>query len=32
VEDGRISPNKMEAMTGKNWAEVTLQGGSPKPE
>jgi len=22
----------MEAMTGKNWAEVTLQGGSPKPE
>ena len=32
VEDGRINPNKMEAMTGKNWAEVTLQGGSPKPE
>ena len=32
VEDGRISPNKMEAMTGKNWAEVTLQEGSPKPE
>ena len=32
VEDGRISPNKMEEMTGKNWAEVTLQGGSPKPE
>ena len=32
VEGGRISPNKMEAMTGKNWAEVTLQGGSPKPE
>ena len=32
VEDGRISPNKMEAMTGKNWAEVALQGGSPKPE
>ena len=32
VEDGRISPNKMEAMTGENWAEVTLQGGSPKPE
>ena len=32
VEEGRINPNKMEAMTGKNWAEVTLQGGSPKPE
>ena len=32
VEDGRIRPNKMEAMTGKNWSEVTLQGGSPKPE
>ena len=32
VEDGRISPNKMEEMTGKNWAEVTLQGGSPKPK
>jgi hypothetical protein len=32
VEDGRINPNKMEAMTEKNWAEVTLQGGSPKPE
>ena len=32
VEDGRIIPNRMEAMTGKNWAEVTLQGGSPKPE
>ena len=32
VEDGRISPNKMEAMTGKHWSEVTLQGGSPKPE
>ena len=32
VKDGRIIPNKMEEMTGKNWAEVTLQGGSPKPE
>ena len=32
VEDGRISPNKMEEMTGENWAEVTLQGGSPKPK
>ena len=32
VEVGRISPNIMEAMCGKNWAEVTLQGGSPKPE
>ena len=32
VEDGRISPNKMETLTGKNWAEVNLQGGSPKPE
>ena len=32
VEEGRINPNKMEAMTGENWAEVTLQGGSPKPE
>ena len=32
VEDGRIIPNRMEVMTGKNWAEVTLQGGSPKPE
>ena len=32
VEEGRISPKKMEAMTGKNWAEVALKGGSPKPE
>ena len=32
VEEGRISPKKMEAMTEKNWAEVALQGGSPKPE
>ena len=32
VEDGRISPNKMETLTGENWAEVNLQGGSPKPE
>ena len=32
VEDGRISPKKMEAITEKKWAEVTLQGGSPKPE
>ena len=32
VEVVRISPNKMEEMTGKNWAEVTLQGGSPKPK
>ena len=32
VEDGRISPKKMEAMIEKNWAEVALQGGSPKPE
>ncbi len=32
VEEGRISPKKMEAMTGINWAEVALQGGSPKPE
>ena len=32
VEDGRIIPNRMEAITGKTWAEVTLQGGSPKPE
>jgi len=32
VKDGRIIPNKMEEMTGKNWAEVILQGGSPKSE
>jgi hypothetical protein len=32
VEEGRISPKKMEAMTEKNWTEVALQGGSPKPE
>ena len=32
VEDGRISPKKMEAITEEKWAEVALQGGSPKPE
>jgi hypothetical protein len=32
VEDGRISPKKMEAITEEKWAEVSLQGGSPKPE
>ena len=32
VKDGRISPEKMEAVNGKNWKEVTLQGGSPKTE
>ncbi len=32
VDEGRISPKKMEAMNGQNWTEVTLQGGSPKAE
>ena len=32
VEDGRISPKKMEAITEEKWAEVALQGGSPKLE
>ena len=32
VEDGRISPKKMEVIKGKSWKEISLQGGSPKSD
>lgn len=32
VEDGRISPKKMEVITGKSWKEIPLNGGSPSSE
>ena len=30
VQEGRMSPSKMEVMKGKNWKEVKLRKGSPK--
>ena len=30
LEDGRISPKKMEVIKGKIWQEISLKGGSPK--
>ena len=32
VEDGRISPQKMEVIKGKSWEEISLKGGSPKSD
>jgi len=32
LEDGRISPKKMEVIKGKSWQEISLKGGSPKSD
>ena len=32
VNEGRVSPKKMESKDGETWMEVALSGGSPKKE
>jgi len=32
IEDGRISPKKMEVIKGKGWKEIPLNGGSPSSD